>query len=59
MDTARVRTGPAPVDRAGAVVAVLRADITRAVRHGLLTHSESAELLARLTTVVDQAIGSR
>jgi hypothetical protein len=59
MDTARVRIGAAPVDRAGAVVAVLRADIGRAVRHGLLTSSESAELLARLTTVVDQALGPR
>lgn len=60
MDSRRaVRTAPAPADRAGAVVAVLREDISRAVRHGLLTAGESAELIARLTTVVDQAVGSR
>ena len=54
-----VRTVAVPVDRAGAVVAVLREDISRAVRHGLLTAGESAELIARLTTVVDQAVGPR
>lgn len=54
-----VRTVAVPVDRAGAVVAVLREDIGRAVRTGLLTAGESAELIARLTTVVDQAVGPR
>ena len=54
-----VLTTPVPADRAGAVVAVLREDISRAVRHGLLTRGESAELIARLSTVVDQAVGPR
>jgi hypothetical protein len=44
-------------DRASVLIAVLCADVRDAAQQGVITQAESEELLARLATVVDQAVG--
>ncbi|MCE0763615.1 hypothetical protein LWC35_11970 [Pseudonocardia kujensis] len=46
-------------DPASVLTAVLCADVREAAELGLITLAESEELLARLATVVDQAVGGR
>ncbi|AEA28104.1 hypothetical protein ACFQ34_16765 [Pseudonocardia benzenivorans] len=46
-------------DRAGVLLAVLRAEVEAAVDRGVVTRGEGQEVLARLAIVVDQAVHGR
>lgn len=46
-------------DPVAMLIAALRAEVEAAADKGVITRGESDELLARLTIVVDQAVGGR